>query len=81
MAVKLVWIEEGCITCGACEATCPEVFEVGPDSSQIRGDAREDGLTSPNRAERSPLTATGAGHQADIRTAAEGCPMGVIQLD
>ena len=26
MAIKKVWIEEGCISCGNCEAVCPEVF-------------------------------------------------------
>ena len=26
--VKKVWIEPGCISCGACEFICPEVFEV-----------------------------------------------------
>jgi ferredoxin len=28
MAISKVWIEEGCTTCGLCEDTCPEVFEV-----------------------------------------------------
>ena len=28
MAIKRVWIEEGCITCGLAEYTCPEVFKV-----------------------------------------------------
>jgi ferredoxin len=28
MAIKKVWIEEGCISCGVCEATAPEVFEM-----------------------------------------------------
>ena len=26
MAIKKVWIEEGCIVCNACETTAPEVF-------------------------------------------------------
>lgn len=26
--MKKVWIEPGCITCGACEFVAPEVFEV-----------------------------------------------------
>ncbi|NDP22563.1 MAG: ferredoxin [Paludibacter sp.] len=29
MAIKKVWIEEGCIVCGLCEELCPGVFEVG----------------------------------------------------
>ena len=28
MAIKRVWIEEGCISCGLAEGTCPEVFKV-----------------------------------------------------
>jgi ferredoxin len=81
MAVTHVWIEEGCITCGACEATCAAVFEVGSESSQIRGEVRADGRTSPNREERSALTPAAAQHEADMKAAASGCPMEVIKLD
>jgi ferredoxin len=28
MAIKKVWIEEGCSACGMCEDTCPEVFKI-----------------------------------------------------
>ncbi len=35
MAVTKVWIEDGCIACGACEDTCPEVFEM-PDLAQVK---------------------------------------------
>ena len=28
MNVTKVWIEEGCIACGACEEVCPVVFKV-----------------------------------------------------
>jgi len=28
MAIKRVWIEEGCISCGMSEYNCPEVFKV-----------------------------------------------------
>lgn len=28
MAISKVTIEEGCISCGVCESTCPEVFEM-----------------------------------------------------
>jgi ferredoxin len=27
MAIKKVWIDEGCTACGLCEEICPEVFE------------------------------------------------------
>lgn len=36
--VKKVWIEPGCITCGACEFVAPEVFEV-TDVSHIKPNA------------------------------------------
>lgn len=28
MTINKVWMEEGCTTCGLCEATCPDVFRV-----------------------------------------------------
>jgi ferredoxin len=28
MAIKKVWIEEGCTSCALCESICPEVFEM-----------------------------------------------------
>jgi ferredoxin len=34
MAIKKVWIEEGCTSCGMCEDICPEVFEM-PDEAQV----------------------------------------------
>ena len=35
MAIKRVWHEEGCIACGLCESTCPEVFYV-TDKSNVK---------------------------------------------
>lgn len=35
--MKKVWIDPGCITCGACEFICPQVFEV-TDISHIKSD-------------------------------------------
>ena len=39
MAIKRVWIEEGCISCGLSEDNCPEVFKVdqGESSKVIEG--------------------------------------------
>jgi len=31
MAIKKVWIEDGCISDGICEEICPDVFEMGDD--------------------------------------------------
>ncbi len=36
--MKKVWIEPGCITCGACEFICPAVFKV-TDMSHILPEA------------------------------------------
>ena len=35
MAVKKVWIEEGCTVCGVCSDLAPSVFELGDDSSKV----------------------------------------------
>ena len=38
MAIKKVWLDESeneCISCGVCEFTCPEVFEV-PDRMIVK---------------------------------------------
>jgi ferredoxin len=38
MAIKRVWLDESeneCISCGACETACPQVFEV-PDKMVIK---------------------------------------------
>lgn len=37
MAIKKVWIEEGCTACGLCEDTCPEVFKVEDIAVVIEG--------------------------------------------
>jgi ferredoxin len=37
MAIKKVWIEEGCTACGLCEATCPEVFRIEDTATVIPG--------------------------------------------
>ncbi len=39
MAIKRVWIEEGCISCGMSEMNCPEVFKV--DDEQDSKEAAE----------------------------------------
>lgn len=47
MAITRVWIEDGCIACGNCEAICPEVFSV-TDQAEIRAnvdfEAYEEGI-------------------------------------
>lgn len=33
MAIKKVWIEEGCTVCGLCADTCPDVFEMKDEAT------------------------------------------------
>jgi ferredoxin len=35
MAIKKVWIEEGCSACGLCESICPEVFKLEETATVI----------------------------------------------
>lgn len=47
MAIKKVEIIEGCISCGLCEETCPEVFKLEDTAIVKPGadfDANEDGI-------------------------------------
>jgi ferredoxin len=47
MAIKKVWIEDGCTSCGICESVCPEVFEVPDEARVIPGadlEANEEGI-------------------------------------
>ncbi len=37
MAIKKVWIEEGCTSCGMCESICPDIFEM-PDEAVVQND-------------------------------------------
>jgi ferredoxin len=37
MAITKVWVEEGCTSCGLCEGTAPEVFEIDDVSEVIEG--------------------------------------------
>ncbi len=37
MAIKKVWIEEGCTACGLCEEICAEVFKVEDLATVIEG--------------------------------------------
>jgi len=37
MAITRVWIDEGCISCGMSEDSCPEVFKVNEVAEVIEG--------------------------------------------
>lgn len=82
MAIVKVWIDEGCIVCGACGDECPDVFLVTDSTCFIRGTVREDGLDTENREERSPLKIeVRASLEDGIRSAASGCPVEVIKFE
>lgn len=81
MAVKTVWVEDGCILCSACVSECPEVFVIAGDSCYVRRDVREDGVEDENRAAKSPLKAAVQGSlEAGIKSAASACPVEVIKF-
>lgn len=84
MAIVRVWIEEGCTVCNECENAAPDVFFVNEDEAtcQIRAGVREDGVTSENRDEKSPLKGTiGADQEEEIIEAADGCPVEIIKFE
>ncbi len=65
MSITRVWIEEGCITCGASEANCPEVFNVEYDQGTSRV---IEGIDFTPYVEQ-------------IKAAAEECPVDVIKYE
>ena len=80
MSIFSVYIEEGCITCDACEEAAPDVFEVTDDTCFIKPDARLDGGYDRNT-EKSGLKPDVVNTLADdIMDAADGCPVDVIIL-
>jgi len=82
MAIRIVWIEEGCILCNACDAECPEVFVVSDDSCRIRSEVRQDGAEDENRDAKSPLKVElQASLEAGIKAAAAACPVEVIKFE
>lgn len=36
MAIKKVWIEEGCTACGLCEDISPDVFELDDEEAVVK---------------------------------------------
>lgn len=42
MAIKKVWVEEGCTSCGLCVDICPEVFEMDDTATVIVGVSFDD---------------------------------------
>ncbi|MEK9738164.1 MAG: ferredoxin, partial [Euryarchaeota archaeon] len=78
MAIVSVYIEEGCITCDACEETLPEVFHVTDDTCYIKADVRLDGGYDRNEAKAGLKPDTITQFHDEILDAADGCPVDVI---
>ena len=78
MAIVSVYIEEGCITCDACEETLPEVFHVTDDTCYIKADVRLDGGYDRNEGKSALKAETLSQFEDDLLDAADGCPVDVI---
>ena len=79
--VAKVWIDEDCITCDACQDTCPEVFEVNDDTSKILAAVRTDGKFDRNEGGSLMAGTLGAEYGEMILEAAEACPVEVIKFE
>ncbi len=50
MAIKRVWIEEGCIMCGMSEANCPELLQLEHNGACVKEGVALEGLEEKIRA-------------------------------
>ena len=57
--MKVTVNQDMCISCGACEATCPNVFEIGEDGAEVKADviAETDVETATEALEGCPTSA------------------------
>ena len=78
MSIVSVYIEEGCITCDACEEAAPDVFEVTDDTCFIKPDARLDGGYDRNDGKAGLKPEVIETLTDDIFDAADACPVDVI---
>ena len=82
MTIFSVYIEEGCITCDACEEAAPEVFEVTDDTCFIKSDVRLDGGFDRNDSKSALKKEVINTLSDDIFDAADGCPVdGIIVVE
>ena len=68
MAIKRVWIEEGCISCYMSESNCPEVFKIKVDELTMHGATVIEGVDY-------------VGLEEKIKSAAQACPVQVIKYE
>jgi len=74
MSIVSVYIEDGCITCDACEETLPEVFEVTDDTCFIKPDSRVDGGYDRNESQSALKQDFISQFKDDLLDAADACP-------
>ena len=65
MAIKKLWIEDGCTVCHLCESTAPDVFTVDDTTSHVKEGAEQFFGSLEN----------------DIKDAAAGCPVEIIKYE
>ena len=80
VAIFSVYIEDGCITCDACEEAAPNVFEVTDDTCFIKPDVRIDGGYDRNEDKSGLKAEVISAFSDDILDAADACPVDVIIL-
>ena len=78
MTIFSVFIDDGCITCDACEEAAPDIFEVTEDTCFIKPDARLDGGYDRNIAKSGLKPDVVSSLSDDIFDAADACPVDVI---
>ena len=78
VAIFSVYIEDGCITCDACEEAAPNVFEVTDDTCFIKPDVRIDGGYDRNEDKSGLKAEVISAFSDDILDAADACPVDVI---
>ena len=78
MSIFSVFIDDGCITCDACEEAAPDVFEVTEDTCFIKPDVRTDGGYDRNVGKSGLKPEVVSSLSDDIFDAADACPVDVI---
>jgi ferredoxin len=65
MAIKKIWVEDGCTVCHLCESTAPDIFETTDSTTIVKAGAE----------------ALFASQDAAIKDAASGCPVEIIKFE
>jgi ferredoxin len=72
---KVTIDRDGCIGCGACWALAPEFFEQNPDDGKSQ-------VVEKYRVGSDPAVGKAPDHLLnDVKSAADGCPVGAIKVE